>query len=121
MVDVIDPHLFVVVLPLLIALATVARVEIYLQQRRCIFCDSQDLTKASLNSQDKTKLIRPEKRPTRLEKGLTRQGSQGKTHRTRQDATHKTGKTTKNVPKVALAILAREEVHLEHWSSLLQV
>ena len=30
-VDVIDPHLFVVVLPLLIALATVARVEIYLQ------------------------------------------------------------------------------------------
>ena len=44
-VDVIDPHLFVVVLPLLIALATVARVEIYLQQRRCIFCDSQDLTK----------------------------------------------------------------------------
>ena len=80
-----------VVGPLLIALATVARVEIYLQQRRCIFCDSQDLTKASLNSQDKTKLIRPEKRLARQD--TISDKTRKKTYKTRltgQDTQDKT-------------------------------
>ena len=120
------PHLIstlqLVVGPLLIALATVARVEIYLQhQRRCIFGDSQDLTKGSLNSQDKTKFKRPEKkdsqdktqyhtRPTRLEKRLTRQDSQGKT----QKARHK-GQDTTRLTRLATLQKMSQKLLMPSW------